>query len=111
MPTTPVSFKRGSTFSFMMKIPDTFADGFFRAYLPTAQLRRARNDQPNGLIADISCYWADPNTTRMLCFHNNSTDGWPLGLCELDAKFTAAAGGSKIRTNTVLFNIVRGITK
>ena len=107
---TPLPFKRGQTFSFSMRIPDSIADGFLASWQPTAQLRRARNDSPSGLIAEIACYWLDPDTSRVLGFHHHPTDGWPLGPAEFDVLFTSA-GGQTLRSNTILFDIVRGITR
>lgn len=52
--TKPVPFKRGSTFSFALAIPDDVPDGTFVAWKPMAQIRRARNDSSSGLIADIA---------------------------------------------------------
>lgn len=108
--TKPVPFKRGSTFSFALAIPDDVPDGTFVAWKPMAQIRRARNDSSTGLIADIAVFWADPLTTRVLVFHHNVTEKWPVGEAELDVLFLSA-GGQTIRSSTVLFDIQRGITK
>jgi hypothetical protein len=109
MPSTPTAFKRGQTFSFAMKIPDTIEDGFLRSWLPRAQLRKARNTSADGLIAEVSCFWADPKTTRLLTLHHSLTAKWPIGEAELDVVFTSA-GGTQIRSRTIKFQIERGIT-
>lgn len=106
----PVPFKRGSSFSFAMLIPDSVPDGTLASWVPTSQIRRVHNDSPSGLIANIAVYWDDPVKARMLVFHHNVTDRWPSGEAELDVLFTSA-GGQTIRSTTVLFNILRGITK
>jgi hypothetical protein len=105
-----IPFKRGATFSFMMMIPEYIDDGFMSVYIPTAQLRRKANDQVNGLIADLSCYWADPGVNRYVCFYYQITTDWPLGRAEMDVKF-ASAQGEKIYSTTTYIDILREITK
>lgn len=109
MPSTPTPFKRGQTFSFLMKIPDTIADGFLRSWLPRAQIRKARNTSADGLIADVSCFWADPKTTRYLTLHHSLTAKWPIGEAEMDVVFESASG-TVIRSRTIKLQIERGIT-
>ena len=41
--TKPVPFKRGSTFSFALTIPDDVPDGTFVAWKPMTQIRRAQS--------------------------------------------------------------------
>uniref|UniRef100_A0AB39ACL0 L-shaped tail-fiber protein n=1 Tax=Erwinia phage Fifi051 TaxID=3238787 RepID=A0AB39ACL0_9CAUD len=103
-------FAKGQTFSFLMKIPDSVEAGFFKGYLPKAQLRKYKSNQSNGLIANLNCFWADPKTTKMLTLYDNATENWPVGLAELDVLFQSAEG-SLIRSTTVTVQIVRGITQ
>lgn len=105
-----VIFSRGTTFSFLMKVPDTITEGQLLSYRPKAQLRKYKSSQPNGLIADLNCFWADPKTTMLLSLYHNLTDDWPVGLAELDVLFEGA-NGSKLRSTTVQIQITRGITK
>lgn len=106
----PVVFKRGSTFSFQMAMPDNLAAGYFGSWRVEAQIRKEGSSSPAGLIADLSPFWADPATnTQLVIFHAN-TDGWPLGRAEMDVLFTSG-GGQKVRSKTVIFDIQRGITK
>lgn len=110
MTSKPYPFKQGSTFSFAMAIPEDIDDGALANWIPTAQLRRDRNNGPQGLIADINVYWDDPVTARILIIHHNVTKDWPVGLAELDILFTSASGQT-IRSTTVIFDIQRSITK
>ena len=105
----PTSFKRGQTFSFMFEIPEAIEDGMLKEYIPTAQIRKKGNSGKLGHIGDINCYWADPDTNRLLVMYHNDTGAWPLGLAELDVLFTGT-GGTSFRSNTVDFKIERGIT-
>lgn len=107
--TQPVVHKRGQTFSYLMKIPDTISDGFMFSWKPTAQLRKARNSSPSGLIAMVNCSWADTKA-RTLLLHHNQTQEWPLGLAELDVKFESITG-QVLKSNTLTFEIVPGVSK
>lgn len=107
IPITP--FKRGTTFSFMFVIPDVLPNGFFKTWLPTAQIRKAMNSRPDGLIANLACFWADPATTRYLILHHSLTDKWAIGNAEIDVLFQSASG-EQLRSTTGMFNIQRGIT-
>lgn len=110
MATTPIQFKRGSTFSRMFIIPDRFEAGFFKNWSIRAQLRKEKNDGPNGLIADIGCFWGDPKTATRVVLHHSLTDKWPLGNAEMDILFTSV-DGSRVRTSTIPVIIQRGITR
>lgn len=109
MPEEITPFKRGSTFAFTLKIPDNIPNGFFKSWVPTAQLRKEKNSSPAGLIAQIECFWADPSTTRYLVIYHGMSSGWPVGRAEFDVLFQSSAG-EKIRSTTKIFNIERGIT-
>ena len=63
----------------------------------------------DGLIADLSCCWVDPNSTRTLVIENNSTDAWPLCDAEFAVLFISPKG-QKVRSNTVPVTIQRGVT-
>lgn len=110
MAVSPIQFKRGSTFSLMFKIPERFDAGFFKNWAVTAQLRRAKNDSSTGLIADVSCFWGDPDTATRVVLHHMLTDRWPLGEAELDILFTSM-DGSRVRSSTIPVRINRGITR
>lgn len=110
MPSAAMPFKRGTTFSYLLKIPDTVEDGFFSSWKPTAQLRREKNDSAAGLIAEFACAWDNPAIARHVLVHHNMTEKWPLGNAELDILLTSA-GGQTIRSRTLLVNIQRGITR
>ena len=110
MATTPVTFKRGSTFSMKLKMPVAIEPGTLKNWFIKAQLRRRHNDLPSGLVADISAYWADPTTATVVVLHHPLTDKWPLGDAELDVMFTSA-GGQKLSSKTISVSIERGITR
>ncbi|AXH72052.1 MAG: hypothetical protein [Podoviridae sp. ctda_1] len=107
--TKPVTFKRGSTFAFMFQIPAEVPAGFFRNWVPKAQLRKARSSTAKGLIADLECYWNDPTTGRHIIVRQLTTDDFPLGDAELDIRLESATGET-IQTATIPFVIARGIT-
>lgn len=107
---TPVSFKRGSTFAFAFQIPEQVPDGYLSGWLPTAQLRKARNDGPTGLIADLECFWDVEDTARRVIVRHTMTDKWPVGPVELDIRFNSV-DGETIQSTTVKINIIRGITR
>lgn len=110
MAISPITFKRGSTLSLMFRIPERFDAGFFKDWFITAQLRKEKNDSPNGLIADIGCFWGDPTTATRVVLNHQLTDKWPLGNAELDILFTSV-DGTRVRTNTIPVVIQRGITR
>lgn len=110
MPVKPEPFARGTTFSFALAIPEQLEDGFFKNWVPAAQIRKARNDQPNGLIAKLACFWADPETTRVLIVHMLNTSHWPTGPAEMDILLRSVTG-EVLRSTIQPFNIHRGITK
>ena len=56
--------KCGDSLDLAVVLPDTFTDGYFTEYDVACQIR---NVGPNGaLIAEITCTWVDPVTTRTL---------------------------------------------
>lgn len=106
----PVPFKRGTTFSFVLAIPSTIVDGFFLDWDVKAQIRKERNNTPTGLIADLSTMWVDEETTRSLALAYSNTDGWPLGIAEVDVLFVSPTG-QRLRSETMVFSIEREITQ
>lgn len=104
-----ICFKRGSTFAFMFDVPAEVPDGFFRNWVPKAQLRKSRSDTARGLIADLSAYWNDQVKARQIIVRQLETDHFPLGECELDIRLESASGET-IQTSTIMFKIERGIT-
>ncbi|UZV39835.1 hypothetical protein [Xanthomonas virus PB119] len=104
-----ICFKRGSTFAFMFDVPAEVADGFFRNWVPKAQLRKARSDTARGLIADLECYWNNEVTARQIIVRQLNTDHYPLGEAELDIRLESASGEA-IQTSTINIKIERGIT-
>lgn len=105
-----INFKRGSTFSFMFAVPVEVPDGFFRNWVPKAQLRKSRSDTDRGLVADLECYWNDEVKARQIIVRQLTTDHWPLGEMELDIRLESASG-EHIQTSTIIIKIERGITR
>lgn len=104
-----IQFKRGQTFSIIVDVPNTVADGALIGWTVEAHLRKINDGSPNGLIATLTSYWEDADTTRQIHLYHNITDAWPLGTAELDVKFTSA-GGEKLYSETLTFDIIRSIT-
>lgn len=109
MPTV-IDFKRGQTFSFVMGVPDNVEAGTLVHWKPSAQLRKKGNITQQGLIANINTFWADETTTQDVMFYHNNTHKWPLGLAEMDILFTST-NGETLRSDTLTFNIIAGVTQ
>ncbi len=105
-----ISFKRGQTFSISVAVPSIIADGALAGWIPSAQIRKANNGSPSGLITALSSYWDNPATTRNIHLYHNLTEDWPLGKAEVDVLFTSP-GGEKLYSETLEFTIERGITR
>lgn len=111
MPTPiPVDFTRGSTFSFSFGLPTSVEAGLFAGWALRAQIRKANNNMPSGLIADLSAFWQDKDLANKVVIFHSLTDKWPLGLAEVDV-LLIDGGGQKIRTKKIVFNIVSGVTQ
>ena len=106
----PILFKRGTTFSFAMKVDPDIADATFLGWDVKAQVRKHKNDMESGLIAQIPCFWLDPKTTRFVGVFYSLTEKWPLGLIDMDIRFTSP-NGVRICSKTITFLVERGITK
>ena len=109
-PEDAISFKRGSTFAFVVTIPEKLPDGYFQDWEIESQMRRLKDSTPNGLIANLGSRWDNSQTTRKLIIFDAMTDRWPVGMAEMDVLFRAGTG-YRIRTKTLVFNINRGITR
>lgn len=105
----PKTFKRGATFSFVVKISDKVEDGYLKNWEVLAQVRRLNDTSPKGLLSTLGSRWEDPELTRRLYLFDGSTDKWPLGPVQLDVVFKNAAG-FRLRSKTVNFEVVRGIS-
>lgn len=103
-------FKRGSSFKFSLKLPESVPDGKFAGWTPTAQLRKHRDDRADSLIATVAVAWEDITTTRTLVINHPDTSDWPLGLADFDILLTAA-DGTKLHSATMFFDIQRSVTK
>lgn len=101
---------KGATFNYVFDIPDTIANGFFRKWKATAQIRKANNNLPSGMIAQLQCYWTNESTTKQLVLSHDLTDNWPVGLAEFDVLFESVDGQS-MRSSIMPVQIVRGVTQ
>ncbi|QYW01912.1 minor tail protein [Stenotrophomonas phage Piffle] len=104
-----LNFKRGSTFAFVFSVPAEVPDGFFRNWVPKAQLRKARTDTSRGLVADLDCFWDNDVKARLIHVRQLVTDDWPLGEMELDIRLESV-NRETIQTSTITIKIERGIT-
>lgn len=102
--------KKGSTLSLVLNVPENIADGFLSSWTPSAQIRRHRNPQPSGFIAQLGCFWVDPTKARSVGVFNADTDDWPEGLADMDVLFTSA-DGQTIHSSTILVEISQGVTR
>lgn len=105
-----ICFKRGSTFAFMFDVPAEVPDGFFRNWVPKAQLRKSQTDSARGLIATLDAYWNDEVKARQIIVRQLDTDHFPIGDAELDIRLESASG-EVIQTSTIQIKIERGITR
>lgn len=109
MDATPVTFKRGATFSFMFNLPAEADLSIFKGCRLRSQIRKARNDLPSGKIADLAVFWLNPLKNDKIVIYHAHTERWPLGLAEVDIQFITPDGISIPSTN-LIFNITRSIT-
>lgn len=100
--------KRGNSFDYVMKVPDTFVDGYFDEWTVAAQVRNSAN---GNLIAELETSWLDPLTTRNLNLLKIDTSGWAPGKAEFDVKFTRTSDNYKLSTATVEFVIEKDVTQ
>jgi len=107
---TQITFKRGSTFAYRIEIPSSFKDGYFASWEPYAQLRQKRNDQEDGLIANLTAEWDSLTKTRAVLIGHPVTKHWPLGEAELDIVFVSS-DGFRVTSETITVLIERGITR
>jgi hypothetical protein len=106
---TRIIHKRGDTFDRLLAFPEAdYPNGFFLLWDAASQLRTTSGR----LIAELTVEWADPAaTTRILRLFNNETDGWPLGLHELDVEFVRQADGVVRSTETIEVEVIKDATR
>lgn len=103
---TPYTHKRGASFDVLVTIPAQFADGYFADYAPTSQVRT--NDDT--LVAELTCAWVDPVTTRALRLTCLDTSAWPVGAALFDVRFKRS-DGHVIPSSTAQLIVVKNITQ
>lgn len=105
---TDDSHKRGDSFERLVTIPPEWPNGHFVDWVVASQVR----DGNGKLLADLTCEWVDPLTTRELRISVVSTTTWPVGItAELDVQFTRNSDGWVQSTETHSFTIIRDATQ
>lgn len=99
--------KRGDSFHRLASIPESFADGYFLGWTVSSQIRT----KPGKLVAELTCEWVDPATTRTLSLKALDTKAWAVGAVEMDIQFTRSSDGFVLSTSTISFEIVKDITR
>jgi hypothetical protein len=101
--------KRGATFDYAWPVPADFADGYFADFVPTCQIRGGGNP----LLAQVTCAWADPATTRLLTLFvpASETRLWKLGKYLMDIDLTRTSDGYVQSTSTIEVNVIQDITQ
>lgn len=102
-----IEHKRSDSLDYLAVLPESFPDGYFVGWTITSQIRSARY---YALIADLSCAWVDPVTTRSINVRFTDTTTWPVGPAVLDVRFIRTSDGTTISTDTVDINIVHDVT-
>ena len=105
-----INFKRGATFSYAFEVPSDIPDGYFFDWEVHAQIRKARSDSPQSLIAQLQPLWQDKQTTRELVLTHINTDAWPVGPAEMDVVFVSP-DGFKAASKTITVSIEKGVTQ
>lgn len=101
------------TFSLIVSLKTTLPPATFLGWTVNAQLRKANNNQPSGLIADLAVYPLAPKTTTELLYllHFDDTSKWPVGLVELDLAVIHPAGDHVIMSQRRTIEITRSVTR
>lgn len=104
-----VPFKRGATFTFLLELPPAVEDGHFAGWSLKSRLRRQENNLTEGFIADLTATWEDPATARRVRIHHPDTSAWPVGIAEVDVRFTSPEG-IVVASTTLYFDILPEVT-
>lgn len=107
----PILIEQGRSFVFLTSLENDVPVGFLRDWTGKAQLRRANNHQPSGLIADLTLDIVDANVSNDFVIYHLDTSLWPLGLAEMDVQFSRSDSPFKIPTRIVSFKIIRSVTR
>lgn len=104
---TTVEHKRGVTFEQIVTIPADFADAYFVAWTPSAQIR----SKADALISSAVCAWVNPTTTRELRLTVLDTTAWPIEALEFDVAFRRNSDGFVMKTETARLAVSKDITR
>jgi hypothetical protein len=99
--------KRGDSFSRLITLPVSIADGHFVGWDMVSQVRNSTG----GLLASLTCEWVDPDLTREIRLTCIDTTSWPLGPASLDVQFTRVSDGWVTSTSTYDFEVTHDVTK
>ena len=101
--------KCGDSLDLAVVLPDTFTDGYFTGYDVACQIRNVGSN--GALIAEITCTWVDPATTRTLRLQCLNTKTWPSGPAHFDVQFTKRTDGFVLSSKTSTIFIVDDVTR
>lgn len=98
----------GTTFDYVIPMPDSFADGYFVSWNVYAQIRTTKYPK---LVTDLVCTWVDTVTTRDLKLFTLDTTSWPLEACEMDVKFVRKSDNYTFSSNIEPITIAKCVTQ
>ena len=98
--------KKGATLSLAGAITATAGETLpdFSGTVISSQIRML-NDT---LVAELEAGWVDVATATVKIYKKDTT-GWPIGVAEIDVRFTNLAG-EVLFTSTQPVNITKGVT-
>lgn len=99
---------RGDSFDYTVPMPDSFADGHFVGWQCRSQVRTVKYAE---LVAELTCTWVDPTTTRNLHLFELSTIDWPLVACEMDVQFVRNSDNYTYSSSIESITVIRDVTQ
>ena len=101
------------SFSLIVAVETTLPAASFADWTVQAQLRKANNNQPSGLLAELAVYPAESDNPTQLLFllYHEDTTNWPVGLVELDLAFTHPVNPHVVMTQCRTIEITRSVTR
>lgn len=110
---TPIEFKKGTTFSYMMVIPKSIGSVADKAWTVFASMRKLKNNTSLGHVAFLESKWepeTEEGTYNSLTVTALDTRNWPVGLVELDV-ILKANDGQVYASDKVIFYIQDTVSK
>lgn len=103
-----ITTKRGDSFEFLATLPSDYPDGYFVGWEVSSQIR---TKQYQNLVAELTCEWVDPVTTRTVKVSKIVTTDWTVGVAEMDVQFVRTSDQTTVSTDTIEVNIIKDITR